>query len=110
MKKRIQNLDDYINEIKIEDNKVIITDDDLKKFKKRGWIVDKHTDEFLNFTGAKTKYITAGFSSWMDNVTCFIEYDEDGYIKLGIKSKEELNIFFNFIDALLELDKIKTKK
>ena len=73
----------------------------VEMLKEHGWIVDYHTDQYLNFIGVEFNGVSIGFGGWMESLSPIM--GENDYFK--ISSEETLNNFIELVESLNKLSK-----
>ena len=88
-----------------------VTKEDALKLQEIGWLVNFHTDYYLNFIGCNFKGLEIGFCNRMSNLDAVISTPEVGYYSeswgetVKFKSQECLDAFVDTISNLVWLSK-----
>ncbi len=88
-----------------------VTKEDALKLQEIGWVVDFHTDYYLNFIGCNFNGLNIGFSNWMHSLDAVISTPEVGYYEdswvevVKFKSQDCLDAFVYTISNLVWLSK-----
>jgi hypothetical protein len=85
---------------------VSITKENAEKLQKHGWNVSFHTNYYLNTISVEINDFLIGFCSWMDNLTTYIDNEENNEI-IKFKSREQLDKFLQLMESIYQFLNIK---
>jgi len=95
--------------MKITDGKITIKELEFNMFMHKGYEVNRNTSSYTNHIGVEAHRIGIGFGGWNDNLSVYLDIEE-GIQILDIKTEDDLNNVLNFMDSLLKIKDLKTKK